>query len=1334
MEGQATRHGEAAGPFEAARALARRAGDQGGASPEGPAEHRIKQSPHEGARQRDWANTEGASLGPVAQERPHEGAPQRDRTDTEGASLGPVAQAGGPYSAVRAEGGGDSRHRDRRPLVADLMCGPNAPVAKAFIMCGWRVMPVDWKLDPSHDLADEEFQRTIRGELKAVDAIVAAFDCSTKSAVRSMPCKFDDGRPVPRPLRSVEFPMGLPDLKGPQKRRVARDNDAAEFILEEMGKLADRGGASLRENPENSLHWATPTEVSMWESGHWWDKRYDACVLQGARRKRQRLRHDVQEICDWPVMQCHHVHSGNEWRGGEETAHRYPQKEEAEYTACLAFHISVAFSWWAMRTGRAVLRVPRCPSVSALGDRRGWLELDPRAMRGWSMIPQALALGLEIPLSFSPERLPVRGQVPPRPEGGGTKGEGEPLQGHEVYVGSGHHSHKYRCSKWASPFTPGLHGTREDTLVQYVDHLHSTGLVGDIGSLRGMTLLCDCPPNVACVADVLVAEYYQHAIQQEECKGSGTGGKASPPWGAGAKGVSLGLLAAQSSSAEAVFREFGGHHPPRVKLPRVPWRRWPQEALVALYVSFFPPDVFEGFKFPMVEDLINAAPFVTYFEWREAQGLHTDGPLGPARVTRTDNRAFRASGGQQVGAYAHKAALPPLVSFGTSPDEHFQAALAVGCMPSPLEVQGAHDEDLLFAAEMTKVHGRGGGGRRLEAVAAIRELKHRWRSVTHRLKRAQTVTVHAVTRKRDIGLLTLLAVLISWPDTTFGFHLTRGFPAVGFVPWSGVFERREVSPVTQDAVWVGAKESNARIRATLRPSACDAVITAKTAADCEKGFCTPAMTQKELERKLKGKHYRLIRRFAIEQAGGRFRVIDDGADGGQSESSVDANRLRFCSALQPAYHVALLAGAYAAEGRPLPPGGGISSGGEDWPDAYRFTPMDPEDSLACVVVYWHDEWGALAYHIYHGLLFGLPNAVTSFNRFSRLAEALVRRLLFLLFSMYFDDGTMQDWGESAAGSQRAVAAFMELIGSPWSKEKTQPCAPTADFLGLVHDLQEVDKGVVSLWPREKLVGKVDAMVCAAFENEKLTPGAAAKLYGLANFLESGMFGKLGRAGLNPIKDRAQAKGQQAMTAGIRSSLELVRELMLLRPRRSFQVGQYHGERFVVASDAAYEAGVGTGGFLVVMRPNQAEESRHARVVELPQELYEIWGEQVTYIAQLELYMILAAVTSYASDFRDKRGVWFVDNIAALMALVRGRSNSESLDQMALRIHAALFSIRAWVYFEWVSSEANWSDGISRDGLADQWQQRHSFQPGKCIGVPMLLRLPVRAAVTVFEHL
>ena len=100
---------------------------------------------------------------------------------------------------------------------------------------------------------------------------------------------------------------------------------------------------------------------------------------------------------------------------------------------------------------------------------------------------------------------------------------------------------------------------------------------------------------------------------------------------------------------------------------------------------------------------------------------------------------------------------------------------------------------------------------------------------------------------------------------------------------------------------------------------------------------------------------------------------------------------------------------------------GLLSGGEDWPDAYRYTPMRPEESKACVVVWWHPEKSAPVFQIYHGLLFGLPNAVTSFNRWSKFAQALVRRLLMMLFSMYFDDATMQDWESEAFHSQACVA-------------------------------------------------------------------------------------------------------------------------------------------------------------------------------------------------------------------------------------------------------------------------------------------------------------------------
>ena len=72
----------------------------------------------------------------------------------------------------------------------------------------------------------------------------------------------------------------------------------------------------------------------------------------------------------------------------------------------------------------------------------------------------------------------------------------------------------------------------------------------------------------------------------------------------------------------------------------------------------------------------------------------------------------------------------------------------------------------------------------------------------------------------------------------------------------------------------------------------------------------------------------------------------------------------------------------------------FESGGEDWPDAYRHSPISREESYSSVVVWWPHEWQQPAFQLYNSLLFGLPLAVTSFNRYSRL-EAPGRRLLAL---------------------------------------------------------------------------------------------------------------------------------------------------------------------------------------------------------------------------------------------------------------------------------------------------------------------------------------------------
>ncbi len=255
-----------------------------------------------------------------------------------------------PSAPGEATAGDD---QESSPFMVDIMSGPNYPLAKAFEMAGWHILAVDLLFGEGHDLSKLNNQEKIKGHLKLADFIWAALDCSDKTRIREIPRKHADGRAMPSPLRSVEFPMGVPELQGHDKERVAASNAAAEFILGELRLHQSRGGCSGKENPANSLHWYTPTEVGMSKQSTWWDKLYNACTLQEARRKKQRIRHDVEEIRLWPDMRCRHLHHPQEWTPQVDKDGRtwYPSKEEAEYTACLVFHVVDSVSTWACRVG-----------------------------------------------------------------------------------------------------------------------------------------------------------------------------------------------------------------------------------------------------------------------------------------------------------------------------------------------------------------------------------------------------------------------------------------------------------------------------------------------------------------------------------------------------------------------------------------------------------------------------------------------------------------------------------------------------------------------------------------------------------------------------------------------------------------------------------------------------------------------------------------------------------------------------------------------------------------------------------------------------------------------
>jgi hypothetical protein len=313
--------------------------------------------------------------------------------------------------------------------------------------------------------------------------------------------------------------------------------------------------------------------------------------------------------------------------------------------------------------------------------------------------------------------------------------------------------------------------------------------------------------------------------------------------------------------------------------------------------------------------------------------------------------------GEAAGAISHKAALPQLAAFQHSPDEHFREALKVGGNPTPTELAAACDTDLAFAAHVMRQKRKELEEHREGALAALAELKHRWRSVTAQIRRMHPRSVWQVTQTRDVGMITLLTILLHWPDTSHAYHMLVGFPAVGYAPWCQVFNAKPAQKVERSHVLEGGTGKAEEIMGRMKPSADDEFLTAAGKANCSKGWSAPPMAWEELEAATQGRQLRRIRGFAITQSSGKMRVVDDTADGGQSDTSEDADKPKLCNALHPAHHLAILRRELARQGKQMPDNELLHTGGEGWPDACRPTPMDPGVAEACVVIGTHEGRG-----------------------------------------------------------------------------------------------------------------------------------------------------------------------------------------------------------------------------------------------------------------------------------------------------------------------------------------------------------------------------------------
>ena len=178
-----------------------------------------------------------------------------------------------------------------------------------------------------------ESQRRVLEELLKLDKIIYvhfAPPCGTASAARQI-------QPGPPPLRSVHFPMGLPDLTFVQHQRVQRAIFLYQWTYKLVLVLHEKGVAWSIENPASSLMWITDPFLHLLQCiPNLIAFSFHTCMFAAPRKKDTALWTSVKQLRQHLERKCDNNHQHLRWG---KTATGFATAEECAYndTLCAAW-------------------------------------------------------------------------------------------------------------------------------------------------------------------------------------------------------------------------------------------------------------------------------------------------------------------------------------------------------------------------------------------------------------------------------------------------------------------------------------------------------------------------------------------------------------------------------------------------------------------------------------------------------------------------------------------------------------------------------------------------------------------------------------------------------------------------------------------------------------------------------------------------------------------------------------------------------------------------------------------------------------------------------------
>ena len=279
---------------------------------------------------------------------------------------------------------------------------------------------------------------------------------------------------------------------------------------------------------------------------------------------------------------------------------------------------------------------------------------------------------------------------------------------------------------------------------------------------------------------------------------------------------------------------------------------------------------------------------------------------------------------------------------------------------------------------------------------------------------------------------------------------------------------------------------------------------------------------------------------------------------------------------------------------------------------------------------------------------------------------MAREWLVLPTSHFYDDFYCFHWESVASSALSHMHEFFHLLGFRFDHEKGKLPNLCFPLLGVTLDsTEQLPSAILMARPQPERVLNILRRLHTIQETGKLSPAAAGRLCGQLEFICSTLFGRVGRAALNPFRKHSQAPQRRFQVPDdVRFSARLLISLLVSASPRTVQIcrdprppvliysdGAGHDEEELI--DAIDPAGRPAGCQYSVGATlyDPLTDTREFIFSWVSPELVAGWSDSIQHISRVELVAVPWALQTWHRKVQDRHIIWFCDNTAATAGLI-----------------------------------------------------------------------------------